>query len=44
MARAEELSQGIKSHVEDAERSLTNLVANTSRNFQTGARAASRRC
>ena len=40
MARAEELSGGIKSHVEDAERSLTNLVVNTSETIQTGARAA----
>ena len=40
MARAEELSLGIKSHVEDAERSLTNLVVNTSETIQTGARAA----
>jgi hypothetical protein len=40
MARAEELSTGIKSHVEDAERSLTNLVVNTSETIQTGARAA----
>ena len=30
----------IKSHVEDAERSLTNLVVNTSETIQTGARAA----
>src|SRR5665811_1242928 len=35
MARAEELSLGIKSHVEDAERSLTNLVVNTSETIQT---------
>ncbi|HEY5215890.1 MAG TPA: negative regulator of septation ring formation, partial [Pseudolabrys sp.] len=40
MARAEELSLGIRSHVEDAERSLTNLVVNTSETIQTGARAA----
>jgi hypothetical protein len=40
MTRAEELSLGIKSHVEDAERSLTNLVVNTSETIQTGARAA----
>ena len=40
MARAEMLSSGIKSHVEDAERSLTNLVVNTSETIQTGARAA----
>src|SRR5205823_14112923 len=40
MARAELLSSGIKSHVEDAERSLTNLVVNTSETIQTGARAA----
>jgi hypothetical protein len=40
MARAEELSSGIRSHVEDAERSLTNLVVNTSETIQTGARAA----
>ena len=40
MARAEELSAGIRSHVEDAERSLTNLVVNTSETIQTGARAA----
>jgi len=40
MARAEELSVGIRSHVEDAERSLTNLVVNTSETIQTGARAA----
>jgi len=40
MARAEELSIGIRSHVEDAERSLTNLVVNTSETIQTGARAA----
>ena len=40
MARAELLSSGIKSHVEDAERSLTNLVVNTSETIQTGARTA----
>ena len=40
MARAEMLSSGIKSHVEDAERSLTNLVVNTSETIQTGARTA----
>jgi hypothetical protein len=40
MARAEELSLSIRSHVEDAERSLTNLVVNTSETIQTGARAA----
>ncbi|WP_291848256.1 hypothetical protein [Bradyrhizobium sp.] len=40
MARADMLSAGIKSHVEDAERSLTNLVVNTSETIQTGARAA----
>ena len=40
MARAEELSLGIKSHVEDAERSLTSLAVNTSETIQTGARAA----
>ncbi len=40
MARAEELSAGIRTHVEDAERSLTNLVVNTSETIQTGARAA----
>ena len=40
MSRAEMLSSGIKSHVEDAERSLTNLVVNTSETIQTGARAA----
>src|SRR3979411_49850 len=40
MACAEELSLGIKSHVDDAERSLTNLVVNTSETIQTGARAA----
>lgn len=40
MARAEDLSNAIKSHVEDAERSLTNLVVNTSETIQTGARAA----
>src|SRR4029078_4687405 len=40
MARAEELSLGIKSHVEDAERSLTNLVINTSEPIQPAARAA----
>ena len=40
MARAEELSAGIRSHVEDAERSLTNLVVNTSETIQTGARTA----
>jgi hypothetical protein len=40
MSRAEMLSAGIKSHVEDAERSLTNLVVNTSETIQTGARAA----
>ena len=40
MSRAEELSSGIRSHVEDAERSLTNLVVNTSETIQTGARAA----
>ena len=39
-ARAEELSSAIKAHVEDAERSLTNLVVNTSETIQTGARAA----
>jgi len=36
MARAEELSLGIKSHVEDAERSLTNLVVNTSESLIPG--------
>ena len=40
MSRAEMLSSGIKSHVEDAERSLTNLVVNTSETIQTGARTA----
>jgi hypothetical protein len=40
MVRAEELSVTIKSHVEDAERSLTNLVVNTSETIQIGARAA----
>ena len=41
MARAEECCRsGIKSHVEDAERSLTNLVVNTSETIQTGARTA----
>ena len=40
MARAELLSSGIKSHVEDAERALTNLVVNTSETIQTGARSA----
>ena len=40
MSRAEMLSSGIKSHVEDAERSLTNLVVNTAETIQTGARAA----
>ncbi len=40
IARAEELSLGIRSHVDDAERSLTNLVVNTSETIQTGARAA----
>ena len=44
MSRAEMLSSGIKSHVEDAERSLTNLVVNTAETIQTGARARSRRC
>ena len=40
MSRAEELSLGIKSHVEDAERSLSSLVVSTSESIQTGARAA----
>src|SRR5439155_12974628 len=40
MARTELLSSGIRSHVEDAERSLTNLVVNTSETIQTGARTA----
>ena len=40
MSRAEMLSSGIKSHVEDAERSLTNLVVNTAETIQTGARTA----
>lgn len=39
MARAEMLSDGIRSY-EDAERSLTNLVVNTSETIQTGARTA----
>src|SRR3954464_41850 len=34
------ISTAIRSHVEDAERSLTNLVVNTSETIQTGARTA----
>ncbi|MFY0053377.1 hypothetical protein ABTQ00_19110, partial [Acinetobacter baumannii] len=40
MSRAEIISTTIRSHVEDAERSLTNLVGNTSETIQTGARTA----
>ncbi|MFX5825165.1 hypothetical protein ABTE33_20620, partial [Acinetobacter baumannii] len=35
MSRAEMISTAIRSHVEDAERSLTNLVVNTSETIQT---------
>ena len=39
MARAEELSSSIKSHVDDAENSLTNLMLSTSETIQSSARS-----